>query len=99
MDWNEPYLFPSLGWRGRVNPGDLGFTAYLFADTSFEGGNDFSQCLTLTSGGTFESWQIRDACPYSTASVRRHVDNAIEDRNFGWLRSGADVQVDVVSPC
>ena len=92
-------MFPSFGWRGRVNPGDLSLAAHLFADTSFEGGNDFPQRLTLASRGTFESRQISDASPHPTAGVRGHVDNAIEDGNFGWLRVVADVQVDVLSPC
>jgi hypothetical protein len=99
MNWNEPYLFPSFGWSGRVNPWDRSLALHLFADPSFEGGNDFSQCLTLASRGTYESRQVSDPSPNSTAGVRGYVDNAIEDGNFSSLRVGAGVRVDVLPLC
>jgi hypothetical protein len=94
MDRNEPFLFPRFGWRGRFDPGDLSLAVHQFADTLFEGWNDFSQSFTLAGRGASESRQISDTSPDATASVGRHVDNAIEDGNFGWLRVVADVPFD-----
>ena len=95
MDWNEPGLFPGLGWSWGFDPGDLSLAVHQFGDTSFEGGHDLSQSFAFAPCGTFEARQVGDACPHSAARVAREVDQAIEDGNLDGLRVVADVEVEV----
>lgn len=99
MDWNEPHLFPSFGWSRGLNPRDLSLALHQFADLTLKGQDDLPQCLALTSRGAFESRQISNARPHSTARGRGNVDKAIEDWNFGRLYVVANVRVDILSGC
>jgi hypothetical protein len=93
MDRNVSFLFPEAGWRGRFDPRDLNSAVHQFANTLFEGWNDFRQGITLGWRSTFESRQISDASPHATTGVARHVDDTTENGNVSWLRVIAGVQM------
>ena len=94
MDWDKPFLLAGFGRSRWFDPGDGRLAVHQFANTLFEGWNDFSQSFTFACRGTLKSGKVSDARPHSAASVGRHVNDTIEDGNFSRLRGITGVQFD-----